>query len=339
MGRLLDRATFGPARRRRDMSRRLRELDRVDASGKPTRFDRQPVGPSGPRDWSGPEDSSFGQARGSSGSQSGHRHPVAVTIAVVLIGAAVYGLVRYGPWTGSGKHSARHDSLLSAPPAGVGAFPRPLGHPAAAPAGTGGYAFEQTQAGSTTDPVTWDPCRAIHYVVSGTAPAGAETVISQAVAEVSRASGLHFVNDGTTKEQPSSAERAAYQPNRYGARWAPLLIAWTTPAQQADLAGGIVGLGGGQGLTAPDGRVTYVTGDVSLDAPQIAAELARLGPRFVPSVRALVLHELGHALGLAHVSDPTQVMYPEARIQVTTLGAGDRRGLAALGSGTCEPRL
>jgi hypothetical protein len=260
-------------------------------------------------------------------------------IAVVLAGASVYGLVRYGPWTDSSKHPARHTALLSAPPAGVGAFPKPLGHPAATPAGKGGYAFERTQEGSTTDPVTWDPCRAIHYVVSGTAPAGAAQVISQAVAEVSQASGLHFVNDGTTTEKPSSTVRAAYQPNRYGARWAPLLIAWTTPTQEADLAGGNIGLGGGYGLTAPDGRVTYVSGDVSLDTPQIAQELARGGQKFVPAIRALVLHELGHALGLAHVSDPTQVMYPEARIQVTALGAGDRRGLAALGSGTCEPRL
>ena len=335
MGRLVDRATFGPARRRREMSRRLRELDRMDADRRVGRYDRQSV-PSAPRDWS-VDPSPPG--RGSAGSQSGHRHPVAVMIAVVLIGASGYALVRYGPWTGSGKHPAAHAALLSAPPAGVGAFPRPLGHPAAAPAGRGGYAFEQTQQGSTTDPVTWDPCRAIHYVVSGTAPAGAAQVISQAVAEISRASGLHFAYDGTTTEKPSSAERPAYQPTRYGTRWAPLLISWTTPAQEADLAGSIIGLGGADGVTAPDGRVTYVTGAVSLDGPQMAQLLAQGGQRAVPAIRAIVLHELGHALGLAHVSDPSQVMYPEGRIQVTDLGAGDRRGLAALGSGKCEPRL
>jgi predicted Zn-dependent protease len=54
---------------------------------------------------------------------------------------------------------------------------------------------------------------------------------------------------------------------------------------------------------------------------------------------SVVLHELGHALGLAHVNDASEVMYPEAQIKVTDLGAGDRRGLAALGSGTCESRL
>ncbi len=335
MGRLLDRMTFGPARRRRDMSRRLRELDRTDAASRSGRYERQSV-PSYGRDWSAASPKSAGSR--ADGSQSANRHPVAVMIAVVLIGASVYGLVRFAPWKSSGKHSSSSSSLLSAPPAGVGAAPSPLGHPAAAPAGSGGYAFEQTQTGSTTDPVTWDPCRAIHYVISGTAPAGAAQLVPQAVAAISRASGLHFVYDGTTKEQPSSAARAAYQPTVYGARWAPLLISWTTPTQEADLAGGIIGLGGAYGMTAPDGRITYVTGDVSLDAPQIAQVLARGGPP-AATMQAVVLHELGHALGLAHVSDPTQVMYPEAQIRVTALGAGDRRGLAALGTGKCEPGL
>jgi predicted Zn-dependent protease len=52
-----------------------------------------------------------------------------------------------------------------------------------------------------------------------------------------------------------------------------------------------------------------------------------------------VLHEFGHLLGLAHVTDPSAVMYPETHLRVTDYGAGDRRGLHALSTGTCAPDL
>lgn len=56
-------------------------------------------------------------------------------------------------------------------------------------------------------------------------------------------------------------------------------------------------------------------------------------------VRAIVLHELGHLVGLGHVTDATQLMYPEGQPGVTDFGAGDLAGLAALGRGTCRPDL
>ena len=52
-------------------------------------------------------------------------------------------------------------------------------------------------------------------------------------------------------------------------------------------------------------------------------------------VRAVVMHELGHVLGLDHVDDRDQLMYDE-NVGQTELGPGDRAGLAALGAGRCE---
>jgi hypothetical protein len=50
------------------------------------------------------------------------------------------------------------------------------------------------------------------------------------------------------------------------------------------------------------------------------------------------MHELGHAVGLAHplVDDPSEIMYHRMRGKSPTWGAGDRTGLEAIGaSGGC----
>lgn len=58
-----------------------------------------------------------------------------------------------------------------------------------------------------------------------------------------------------------------------------------------------------------------------------------------PLARAVILHELGHLVGLDHVTAPKQVMYPETQLVSTSLGAGDLTGLSLLGSGACQPKL
>ncbi|HSF26384.1 MAG TPA: matrixin family metalloprotease, partial [Actinomycetes bacterium] len=225
---------------------------------------------------------------------------------------------------------------LHGPPPGIDEATGPLGVPQPAPPGQGGFAFEATQADGRA-PVTWDPCRPIRYVVHGTAPAGAERVVESAIAEVSAASGMVFMPVGLTDELPVTG-RSPYQPERYGDRWAPLVIAWSDPARTSELAGNVIGLGGGISAGWDSGHRTYVSGAVWLDGPQFAEDLAHR-PASERVLHAVVMHELGHALGLDHVDDPTQVMYPEARLQVTRLGDGDRRGLAALWQGRCAPGL
>ncbi|GMA86981.1 hypothetical protein GCM10025868_22310 [Angustibacter aerolatus] len=116
-----------------------------------------------------------------------------------------------------------------------------------------------------------------------------------------------------------------------------MLVAWTTPEREPDLAGGVVGLGSGLVAADRSGHGTYVSGALALDTAQISEVLARDpgGHR----VSAVVMHEMGHVLGLAHVTDPTQAMAPAASASNTVLGAGDRQGLALLGAGRCAPTL
>jgi hypothetical protein len=213
----------------------------------------------------------------------------------------------------------------------------PLGNPLPAPPGGGPHEFVSLQADGVS-PVAYDPCRPVHYVVrSDLAPDGGAEVLAQAVRRVSEVTGLQFVEDGVTDEAGTWAERASFQPGRYGDRWAPVLVSWETEEENPRLAGGIVGEAGSSWRALGDGPRIYVTGTVSLDAPQLTDLLAR--PDGAQLAVAIVAHELAHLVGLSHVDDPTQLMYPEAQPEVTEFGAGDRTGLARVGSGLCAPEL
>ena len=220
------------------------------------------------------------------------------------------------------------------PTPGKDSAAKPLGTPMAAP-GTGTYDFMAFQSDGIT-PVAYDPCRPLHYVIRpDNAPVGGEQLIADAVARISQVTGLQFVYDGPTDEAPSD-QREPFQPDRYGDRWAPVLISWDTVAEQADFATEVAGLGGSLSASLGDGPSVYVTGAVALDAAQFAEILTR--PGGAQDARAIVLHELAHVLGLAHVSDPTQLMYPE-QSTVHDFAAGDLTGLARLGSGECVPEV
>jgi hypothetical protein len=205
--------------------------------------------------------------------------------------------------------------------------PEPLGFPPTPPAGDGGYSFTRAQP-SSTDPVTYSPCEAIHFVVDDElAPADARGLVHAAVTEISAHTGLVFVFDGITDEQPTRR----LEPRDEG----PALISWSSPEAVPGLAGDVAGLGGSTSrLQGTSGRERYVSGQVVLDAPQFEEILHRPGGRRI--ARAIILHELGHLVGLGHVEDPTQLM-SEHNEGVLEFADGDRRGLALLGSGDCGP--
>lgn len=188
--------------------------------------------------------------------------------------------------------------------------------------GGGTYAFLATQPDSD-EPVTYDPCRPIHLVVNErTAPPDADAILADAIREIEERTGLRMVVDGVTDQAPQEE----WLPQQEGDDWAPILLAWSDPDEYADLEGAVAGLAG-SGWLPRDGHRWYVSGQVVLDGPQ----LRRGGTE---QATITLLHEFGHLLGLDHVDDPDELMYPVSQGQ-TGWGPGDLAGLNAVGQGRC----
>jgi hypothetical protein len=226
---------------------------------------------------------------------------------------------------------AEPERVPDAPPPGLEEAAAPLASPPAPGTTNDSYKFLATNDDGT--PVGYSPCRPLHYVVNdATAPLGSDALLATALANISAASGIQFINDGTTDELPVD-RREPYQPSKYGDRWAPLLISWTTPVEAPALADNVIGTGGSTMYSLNKGPKSYITGSLELDTPQVTELLA--SPGGADYVLAVMQHELGHVMGLDHVDDPIQLMYPEIGAP-DGLAAGDLNGLHLLASAPCR---
>lgn len=258
------------------------------------------------------------------------RVPAFLVVALVVLGSLGAAWLVGPPLTGAETVAA----APGWPTPGVDAEQVPLGSP---PAGVpeGPHVFVATQDDGST-PVAWDPCRTVHYVVRPDhAPPGGDVVLADAFARLTEVTGLQFVADGPTDEADDSG-REPFQPDRYGDRWAPVLVTWQTEEENPDFLTDTVGMAGSLPVSVSDGPLVFVTGVVQLDAAWFADALATT--EGTTAARAVVLHELGHLVGLGHVGAPDQLMHPAGAGPVD-FAAGDLQGLAALGRGECEPAL
>lgn len=182
----------------------------------------------------------------------------------------------------------------------------------------GSYAFVLTTTAG--DPVSWDPCRPIHYLVNPEgAPEDWEDTVDSGVRAISEVSGFEFRYDGETDDR-SFRQRAVD-----GQRPSPVLIAWADSSEVPDLEGTTAGIGGATPVRS-GGRVRFVAGLVVLDT----AAYDRMAATGDDQGQQLILaHELGHVLGLDHVDDSGELMNAEY-VGQDGFGEGDAEGLQQL---------
>jgi hypothetical protein len=183
-------------------------------------------------------------------------------------------------------------------------------------------------------PTRWNPCEPIHYVVNASlAPQGSLGDVHEAISRISAATGIAFVYEGPTDEE-ATTYREIFQPDRYGDRWAPILIAWADPDisdfpfEHDDRVAAAVAR-----PAIPPTRFedVYVSGWMALNADDPNVPGFDLPGQQGP----VILHELGHLMGLGHVNTVGEIMHPSGG-GVVDLGPGDREGLRELGaSGGC----
>jgi hypothetical protein len=178
---------------------------------------------------------------------------------------------------------------LGAPPA-----PSAISTAAAAPSGPVQFPWLATTSGG--QPVSW-PCGPIGYrVVLEGAPAGAQEVVAQAFDRISAVSGYQV------REDPSLDHRVPENDPAY----LDIIVAWVPGGQFPQGTGGSDVIGRG-GASYSGNSPHYTYGNVRVNRDWPGSTRTDFGPQ---SVGPLLLHELGHTLGLAHTNDPQAIMYP-----------------------------
>jgi hypothetical protein len=173
------------------------------------------------------------------------------------------------------------------------------------PAPVTSFAFEQRAPSGR--PISWPSCATIGYHLDlHHAPANTAGVLSGAFTTLHEVTGLRFVADAA----------------------GPVALAWMGPSE-------MFGRTGVNAVTRDHVNQGYQIDGASIRFNTALATIFATHPAFA---RNLVLHELGHVLGLASVKDPTQVMneWLAPNTTVSEYGRGDLNGLHKLYSKACH---
>ena len=222
---------------------------------------------------------------------------------------------------------------ISTPPVTVpGASPAPAPAPAPPPPApvkdmgrADDYVFTKTQPGNPAVPVTWSHCTPVDVAVNlGPANAAEQDLVATAIARVADASGLPLRYAGPTTYLPTAGTPVPFPDG------IEIVFAVAQPGESSYTDGYALGVA----------TMIYTGYDVQWAARGRVVIDWRNTSDFLgehPTARTgLYMHELGHAVGLGHAAESTQLMY--MGIPTTndaSWGSGDRTGLAQLGAQPC----
>jgi hypothetical protein len=178
---------------------------------------------------------------------------------------------------------------------------------------------------ATEAPFHFSHCSAVTWALNPAgAPPGALGLVKEAFNEIAHYSGYHFRYLGLTAEKPSTADSMKRMLHGTGPQ---ILLKWVKPRHETDLTDGEGELGvGGDFWWNGSGGAHFGGAFAVLENVPSEPRSVDFGPE---GWGTLVLHELGHALGLAHTGATDEIMFPSP--SVTQYGAGDIAGLQRLG--------
>ena len=255
-------------------------------------------------------------------------------VATVRVPTGSAGRLRYRVSTAAGGRGTRSAAFLvevrADPPPGVPSVPSA----ATVEGGPGGPdgpadAWSLLETGRPGIAFRWNPCAPVRYRAHlDGAPASMTGDLTEAVHRLAAATGLRFLDMGATDYSGTFAD-----PDPHG--WpndADLLVTVADEAADPALAGSTVGY-------AHITHGSWTSTDARIDRAEVVLErqFVATAPTGFATTEAgsaeLLLHELGHAVGLGHTSVAGQVMFP-------TLGSGqpphyqngDLNGLARVGA-------
>jgi hypothetical protein len=156
-------------------------------------------------------------------------------------------------------------------------------------------------AGTPEEPVRWNPCRTLTWGSTSQLPQSEVFALEQAFATTSRATGIAFEQSPVGMKPDIDVSVSL------------------VPGSRVD----------------GEGTMEYIPPYGPVRGRAISGKIsAQIGAETAPELRqALYLHEIGHVMGLAHVSDPAQVMYDTVDFSDGYgFGAGDLAGLRQLGT-------